>query len=210
MRLRLWLRPLARADLVRLGSDYGGWIVPRWLLRPGAICYCAGVGEDATFDLELIRHGCLVFSLDPTPRAIQYGDRLARDVPAFTLLPIGLWSGPGLLRFYAPTDSAHVSHSIVNLQKSATYFEAECTTVRLLANQLGHDHLDLLKLDIEGAEYEVLASVLRHGPLPSTLCVEFDQPTTMKAIRGMVNDLQTAGYRPVAIERWNVTFCRTH
>ena len=207
--LRLWLRPQADEELVRLGSDYGGWIVPRRLLRPGAICYCAGVGEDATFDLELIRHGCLVVSIDPTPRAIQYGEQVARDQPAFNLVPVGLWSAPAVLRFYVPRDPAQVSHSVVNLQGTADYFEAECTTVQLLAERLGHDHLDLLKLDIEGAEHEVLGSVLRDGPLPGMLCVEFDQPAPMAAIRRTVKDLRSAGYRPVAIERWNVTFCRT-
>ena len=208
VRLRVWLSHLALEDLVRLGSDYGGWIVPRRLLRPGAICYCAGVGEDATFDLELIRHGCLVVSIDPTPRAIQFGEQVARQEPAFTLVPTGLWSAPAVMRFYAPRDRTQVSHSIVNLQGTAEYFEAECTTVQLLTEKLGHDRVDLLKLDIEGAEFEVLASVLRDGPLPGTICVEFDQPSPMAAVRRTVSELRNAGYAPVAIERWNVTFCR--
>lgn len=209
LHLRIWLRPQANEDLVRLGSDYGGWIIPRRLLRPGAICYCAGVGEDATFDLELIRHGCLVVSIDPTPRAIKYSEAIVRRQPAFNLVPLGLWSTPTVLRFYAPRDPSHVSHSIVNLQGTADYFEAECTTVRLLAQKLGHDHLDLLKLDIEGAEYEVLSSVIQDGPLPNTICVEFDQPSRMANIRRTVADLRDAGFRPVAVDRWNVTFCQT-
>ena len=181
---------------------------PRRVLRPGAICYCAGVGEDASFDLELIRHGCVVVSIDPTPRAIQYGAAIADRQPAFNLVPLGLWSTPTMLRFYAPRDPSHVSHSVVNLQGTAAYFEAECTTVRLLAEKLGHDHLDLLKLDIEGAEYEVITSVIRDGPLPDTICVEFDQPSQMRVIDRTVAQLRDAGYWPVAVDRWNVTFCR--
>ena len=208
MHLRMRLRPHSNEALVRLGSDYGGWIIPRRVLRPGAICYCAGVGEDASFDLELIRHGCVVVSIDPTPRAIQYGAAIADRQPAFNLVPLGLWSTPTVLRFYAPRDPSHVSHSVVNLQGTAAYFEAECTTVRLLAEKLGHDHLDLLKLDIEGAEYEVITSVIRDGPLPDTLCVEFDQPSQMPVIDRTVAQLRDAGYWPVAVDRWNVTFCR--
>lgn len=148
-------------------------------------------------------------SIDPTPCAISYGEQLAREQIGFTLLPIGLGSAPAKLRFYVPRDPSHVSYSIVNLQGTTEYFEADCTTVRLLADKLGHDHLDLLKLDIEGAEFEVLASVLRDGPLPETICVEFDQSSPMATIRRAVSDLRDAGYKPVAIDRWNLTFCRT-
>ena len=56
--------------LINIGSDYGGWITPMHLLNSTSICYCAGVGEDITFDLGLIeRFGCHVFAFDPTPRA---------------------------------------------------------------------------------------------------------------------------------------------
>jgi hypothetical protein len=44
----------SRDDLVRLGSKYGGWIVPATLVRPDSVCYCVGVGEDISFDLALI------------------------------------------------------------------------------------------------------------------------------------------------------------
>lgn len=39
---------------MRLGSKYGGWIVPATLVRPDSVCYCVGVGEDISFDLALI------------------------------------------------------------------------------------------------------------------------------------------------------------
>ena len=57
---------------VAIGSDYGSWIVPTALLSADAICYCAGVGEDVTFDLGLVaRFGCRVWAFDPTPRAAR-------------------------------------------------------------------------------------------------------------------------------------------
>ena len=60
-------------ELQRIGSEYGGWIVPTALLREDWICYCGGVGEDITFDLGLIeRYGCTVHAFDPTPRAISF------------------------------------------------------------------------------------------------------------------------------------------
>ncbi|GIS18490.1 MAG: hypothetical protein CM15mP120_04060 [Pseudomonadota bacterium] len=38
---------------------------------------------------------------------------------------------------------------------------------------LGHDHLDVLKMDIEGAEYAVLDDMLQSNILPDQLLVEF-------------------------------------
>lgn len=51
--------------LEKLGSKYGGWIVPVDILDKNSICYCVGVGEDITFDLELIkRFDCQVYAFD--------------------------------------------------------------------------------------------------------------------------------------------------
>ncbi len=58
---RTLLAPLLRVrddpTLVRLGSPGGGWWVPESVVRAGAVAYCAGAGEDVTFDLELHRRG---------------------------------------------------------------------------------------------------------------------------------------------------------
>jgi hypothetical protein len=35
------------------GSDYGGWWVPTADVKPDVVAYCAGAGEDITFDLAL-------------------------------------------------------------------------------------------------------------------------------------------------------------
>ena len=57
----------------RIGSDYGGCLVPRDFLTANSVCYCVGVGEDITFDLGLIdRFGCEVYAFDPTPRSIAF------------------------------------------------------------------------------------------------------------------------------------------
>ena len=39
-------------ELERLGTDYGGWIVPQNMhLSSDSVMYSAGVGEDISFDL---------------------------------------------------------------------------------------------------------------------------------------------------------------
>lgn len=208
--LRLSLRPSTHGgDLVRLGTDYGGWWVPRGLAAPGTVAYCAGAGEDVSLDIALHDAGCEVTVFDPTPRAIAYVERHAPTGPRFRFVPIGWWDEETELRFFAPRDPAHVSHSVVNLQATSEYFMAQVKPVDVLMRDLGDDHVDLIKMDIEGAEYAVIDSLLERGPQPIALCVEFDQPEPIVRTIRAVRKLREAGYALVKIERWNYTFVRS-
>jgi FkbM family methyltransferase len=208
--LARYLRPTRPADLVRLGSDYGGWWLPESSVKPGAIAYCAGAGEDITFDLALHERGCLVRTFDPTPRAIEY---VAAHGPAdserFRFVPVGLWDVEDELQFYSPPNAEFVSHSAVNLHGTAGSFVALVKPVDMLMAELGDDHIDILKLDIEGAEHRTIEALLNRGPLPTVLCVEFDQPQPLRRVVARTRALQRAGYRLAQVEQWNYTFVRT-
>ena len=46
--------PIVNIDSIKkLGTSYGGWIVPTDMINKDAICYCAGAGEDISFDCIL-------------------------------------------------------------------------------------------------------------------------------------------------------------
>jgi FkbM family methyltransferase len=166
-----------------------------------------GVGEDITFDLELIRRfGCSVHAFDPTSRAAQHVAANAGTIERFHFQPVGLWSEDAEIKFYVPKNRQHVSHSIVNLQGTDDYFIGRCRRLSSLMAQLGHGHLDLLKLDIEGAEYAVLQSMVADRIFPTVLCVEFDQPMPFRRTMAAVRALLRAGYQTCFIERWNFTF----
>jgi FkbM family methyltransferase len=199
----------ADLGLERIGTDYGGWIVPTHLIKVGWLCYCGGVGEDISFDLDLIRRfGVTVYAFDPTPRAIRYAEAEAKDEARLHFLPVGLWSEDATLRFFAPQDPSHVSHSVVNLQKTTTFFEARCRSVASLKADLGHEHIDLVKLDIEGAEHRVIESMLSAGIRPTVLCTEIDQPVGPLRFWLTIRRVRSAGYALVAMSGWNFTFVR--
>ncbi len=191
-----------------MGSAYGGWWVPKEIAVPGTIAYCGGAGEDISFDLALFARGCTVRVFDPTPRAIEHVKTRDPQSDRFTFVPVGWWSIDDYLKFYAPKDVHHVSHSVVNLQGTQEYFAARVRPVRALMNDLGDDHVDLIKMDIEGAQREVLGSLLRDGPVPDVLCVEFDQPCSVRSIVRITRQLKRHGLVPLKIEGWNVTYQR--
>jgi FkbM family methyltransferase len=191
--------------LERLGSRYGGWIVPTPVTSPGSVCYLAGLGEDASLDLALAERGCDVVVLDPTPRAVAYAEAVFEGLANVRFLPVGLWSSSKDVRFYAPADPAHVSHSAVNLHGTSEWFDAPCRTLGEIAGGFDHRDIDLLKLDIEGAEFEVLDDLIRGGVRPRAICVEFDQPVAVWRIVRQLSRLARVGYDVVAHERWNFT-----
>ena len=200
-----------RTDLVRLGSRYGGWVVPEGMLSSGSICYCAGVGEDISFDLAIIeRFGVTVYAMDPTPRASTYVDMYAPRDAKFHFIPEGLWSADTTLRFYSPVNPDDVSHSAVNLQGTDTYFEASVRSITSLMEDFGHERIDLLKIDIEGSEYEVIGDVLKNDVEIGIFCIEFDQPAPLRRTTSAIRSLIDAGYAVVSIEGWNVTLVNTY
>ena len=227
-------------SLARLGgtdiSNYGAWVVAEDMLDEHSVCYLVGAGEDITFDCAVSeRFGCEVHIIDPTPRAITYYENLMKHmngtmphpdlygkydsfskevVGRLTFHPVGLAARSGLLRFYVPRNLAHVSHSVANLQHTDDYFEAECVSLMAMMKRLGHDHIDLLKIDIEGAEYEVIESFLARDIQIRMLCVEFDEghnpldENYQWRIQACANLLKKGGYRPVFVEDWNVLFLK--
>jgi FkbM family methyltransferase len=228
----LFRRP---GKLETLDSHYGGWSIPPALIQPSAICYCVGCGEDVSFDAILAdRFDCNVWSYDPTPRATAHitelrkrtmaGQSMAIDggsenyqvsaeaLERWQFAPVGVWSKDEIVRFYAPANEDHVSHSIVNLQKTETYFEAECRTLSSLMAENKHTQIDLLKLDIEGAEYEVISSLVRDGIRPRILCVEFDEgpnkadPGARQRISTSIKDIRSMGYWLAYKNNWDFTF----
>lgn len=209
--LKCWARnaiPISsRTDLTRLGTDYGGWIIPATMLNKSSVCWCAGVGEDASFDLALIKtFGCHVYAVDPTPRAQSYVSSLSNLSSSYHFLPVGLWTEDATVRFYQPKNPKHVSHSAVNLQGTTAYILAKCRSLASLMFEFGHSRIDLLKMDIEGAEHAVIGGLLNAAIFPAVLAVEFDQPTPWKKVRRTIQRLLDAGYELVAIDRWNYTF----
>jgi FkbM family methyltransferase len=200
------VRPIERSGLERLGSPYGGWVVPTDLIGPDWICYSGGVGTDVSFDLELIaRHDVTVHAFDPTPGAAAYVRGI--DAPdAFHFHRWGLADADGPQTFWLPRDAEHVSVSIDNLQHSTQSFVADCRTVPSVMRELDHRTVDLLKLDIEGAEFGVLPSVLDAGLRPAVICAELHRRTDVAEMVALVDRVRDAGYEVVHLHRSDVTF----
>jgi FkbM family methyltransferase len=205
----LLIQPQIRGlKLERLGSGDGGWTIPTSIIGPGSICYCVGVGVNATFDLELARRGCQVFSFDPTPRAINYMQTQQYDPGRLKFAPLGIWKEEADLQFFAPVNPKHVNHSVVDLHGTGTYFTARCKRLSTIMRENGHPRIDLLKMDIEGAWAPVLENLVQEKVDISVLAVELDSPTSVKRISRIIRKLKTADLDLVHFERENYLFVK--
>jgi FkbM family methyltransferase len=223
-------------DLIRLGSGEGGWWLPTRMLRSSSIAVCAGAGEDITFDISLVERGLTVYTVDPTPRAVahvaavleslqQESARLVKGLnyrdyarasfqeDRFKFVPIGLWSTREQLKFFAPRNPSYVSHSVVNLQRTKDYFLAECCPLRDLMETMNIERVDILKLDIEGAEHAVLDQMISDHIFPGCLLVEFDEGQYVdrfdrKKFMTTITLLKRQRYNLIKTAKWNFTFVR--
>ena len=124
---------------------------------------------------------------------------------------LAVWSRDETLTFHTPRTAGYVSHSAVNLYDTAEAFRAQGRSLRSLMQEWGHDHIDLLKISAEGAEFEILETLLRDGPIVPILCAEFTLPPLSRA-HAMLDQLTAAGYMlvSVGIERGTWTFTWLH
>ncbi|OIO72657.1 MAG: hypothetical protein CO186_05590 [Zetaproteobacteria bacterium CG_4_9_14_3_um_filter_49_83] len=194
-------------DLVRLGTDYGGWHVPTLLMKADSICYCVGVGADASFDFCLVSEfGARVFSFDPTPRAIEYMKSSEYNSEKLHFFPVGVWDENTELRFYSPANKEQTSHSAFDLHGTNDYFTAQCKKLSTIMSELGHSHIDLLKLDIEGAWRNVIQNLIEERIKVSILCVELDSPVSLLRVLKVIRSLKDLGFQFIHVEKDNYLF----
>jgi FkbM family methyltransferase len=193
--------------LETLGSDYGGWTIPTDLAKDGWVCYCVGVGCDATFDLQLReRFGCEVHCFDPTPRAINYMQDLDATAKGLVFHTWGIWTEDTTLRFFAPADKRKTSHSVLDLNGTGEYFNAECLSLDTIQDRLGHERVDLLKMDIEGAWRPIVEHLAAQNVRIPVLCIEFDSPTSIPKVLRAIRRLEGVGYRLAHYKKENFLF----
>lgn len=171
-------------NVERLGSDYGGWnINPDIIPNKNALVYSFGVGEDITFDLSLIKkYNTEVYAFDPTPKSIEWIKK--QHLPQkFNFYEIGIANYNGTAKFRFPKHQKHVSFRIDNRTTDDQYVNCNVKTLKKIMEEFGHSHIDILKMDIEGAEYEVLQDMIESKIYPDQLLVEFHFRNDRKKVK---------------------------
>ena len=154
--------------VIPLGTEYGKHYVCLELLNKDSIVYSFGIGEDISFDIEIInRIDCNVYGFDPTIKAAEYISKNAH--PNFHFYNFGLSTFDGNLKFQPPANPDHASYK----EDPAGSVTLPVKRITTITGELKHENIDMLKLDIEGSEYAVIENMFNENILPVQMSIEF-------------------------------------
>ena len=222
-----------------LGTKYGGWYVPENMeLNENSVVYSAGAGEDISFDLRL---QCLtnasIFLIDPTSRATEhyksildfynkgssikgniqpdYLDQISflqPNIDKIHYIEKGVWKNKDKLKFFKQTNESYVSQSLITNMFGSDYDTVDVLSIKDIMTENNHTYIDMLKIDIEGAEIVVLDQMLDDNIFPKYILVEFDLylkgKDQYKDTEKIVKRLNNHNYCILKNDNMNVTFMR--
>lgn len=188
-------------------ESYPGWVIVPELIKQDDIVYAIGICDDIGFELAIIaRQKVQVFAFDPTPYSVEWIKK--QTLPAeFNFNPWAVSDKDGTFYFYPrikrdgkKSKVMYTFHQQVEARDDGISVEA--WTIESMAKKLGHEKIDLLKIDVEGAEYDVIDSIVASALRPKLLLIEFHhrfkgigKDKTINAVK----TLRAAGYLIVNI-----------
>ena len=181
------------------GNDYGGFYLYEKNLDTTSVIYSIGIGEDVSFDMELInKFNCNVFAYDPTPKSVKWVDKNV-DLDNFIFHPLGVANQKGEREFYLPKNQNHVSGSINNINsiEIKNSIKLNFDSLNNIMKLNNHNKIDVLKMDIEGAEYEVIDHIKKHQLDIKQILVEFHphfEKNGKKKTKIAIEKLEKMGY----------------
>lgn len=191
--------PLTAADgLTDVGSAYGGWTIPLDAVEANWTCYCVGIGGDITFDLALAARGATVRAIEPVADYVTQAEELTADEPRITTHQVAVTTEDGPLRMQVTHHAESRSVSSAGLYDTHDYIEVPGRTLTSLMDELGDERIDLLKLDVEGAEYDIVPTLDLRALGVRVFSIQLHHTGTVAQARSLIDGLRKQGYVPVA------------
>lgn len=184
---------------VTLGNKNASWVINPLLISPDSIIYSFGVGTDISFDLEMIRRYTVrIHAFDPTPKSINWLE--SQDIPDnFIFHPFGIAAKNGKIDLFLPENENFVSGSILpEMIPASSKITVEVLDLLSIMKILNHNHIDILKMDIEGAEYEVIQNIIDNNIQINQLLIEFHHRFPgigIKKTKKAIKILNKGGYK---------------
>lgn len=202
-------RPFFRSVPTDLYGSVDSWRLVRGSLTAESKILSAGVGQSITFEEDIVRrHNSRIVLLDPSETGIRTMQARA-PCSRLAFRDIGLAGTSGVQYFGSPDLQEEGSFRKGTEHDGVSF---RCVTVADVMREENFSALNLLKIDIEGFEYEVLDSLLRQHLAVEQICLELHtdkQITIQKTVfhaYAMIARLYANGYRIVYNKAMDFTF----
>lgn len=211
---KIWFR---KSDFKVYGRNHGKYFLPKlkncknskWIIS-------AGVGDDISFDTEMLNLGYNIIFIDPTPLAIEYFKNnfdFKFYKKKFIFYEKGLWKIKTNLKFFY-SDKNIISNTISNYNESNRSIDIETITIEDIMIKNKIESFFLIKLDIEGAELAIVDYLSQKKIRPNYLLIEFDFLKQQNLFRVIINlfnllkKLKKLNFKIIYIDNLNFTFKR--
>ena len=187
---------------MKFGNKFADWTFCPDSINEESVIYSFGVGSDISFDLQLKKRFNLhIHAFDPSPTSVAWIKK--QELPEeFHFYPYGLAALDGEISFAEPDEagihSLFATHSEEKAGEGLKQHVLPVHRLPTILKKLGHQKIDILKMDIEGAEYEVIEDII-NLPLPvSQVLIEFHHRFAhigLKQTHQAISKLNQAGYK---------------
>ena len=212
------IEPRLSLDVEIEMDSVGDWSVVSKVLKPGDIVYAMGICDDIDFEKKLSRrYQSRVYAFDPTPYSVNWiaKQKLPTD---FHFYPWAASGKDGRFQLYPRIDKHGKASKVMFTFHTEALdrddgVEVEALRLDSMMRRLGHDKIDLLKMDVEGAEYDVLQGLLQSEIRPKMILVEFHhrfKGLGKRYTEQAVKSLKSVGYSVASISINGRELCFVH
>lgn len=190
------IKPFGKHNVYYLDVNY---------LNQSSIVYSCGIGDDFTFDLELGQYlGRPTYAFDLTPQSLKkYSILYNLHKPIFYNFGISDIDGEEKFNILKEFDNYMAASNLMLGNKCGRGEEDFVTfhvrTIPSIMKELKHSHIDVLRMDIEGAEFKVFPTLFDLKIYPTQISVEIHNIDDKFNLEFALNLLETNGYKMI----WN-------
>jgi len=140
-----------------MADDYFLW---HFTLRPGhvVIDIGAGMGTELPTYSKRVGKGGMVFGFEAHPKSFQIASEVValNNLDNVRLIHAAVWDQPGTVKISDDPDSLGVNSVVEHPLLESHWIEVPAVTLDAWLRSMSIDRIDLLKLNVEGAELGVL------------------------------------------------------
>jgi len=218
---RLFKKACRLPKMRREGLKY---LAPNFIYFPrltsDSVIIDAGCSYEADFSMHMINEYQLkVYAVDPTlkhRKALRILEEKHKG--RFIHLPFAITAEDGALTFYESkvneSGSILADHINVRMDETTSY-EVKAISLKSLLNYIGVKQIDILKLDIEGVEYDLVSRISREELLPfKQIFIEFHHHAVTKFsevdTKRIVERVCGFGFKSFSVDDHNYLFSQVN